>query len=151
MPPRKRTTTRRTSRRKTTRKTTKLNFNADLFNKVAGTFNSTIDNAIARQRRIDYLFDVGRSIGKTANWLMGRRFNTKTTMNKIKDMKYDLMKNNVKRTDPIFNNMKELKEKLRDIDFARKAGNGDMEDYNVMEAKRLLEKINKKYNKLMKD
>ena len=142
MPPRKRNT------RRTTKKTTNLNF--DRFNKAAGIFNATIDNAIARQRRIDYLFGVGRDIGRGINWLLGRRFNTKSTNEKIKDMKIKLLKNDVKKSDPIFNQMKELKNFMRNIDYARKAGHRDMEDYNVSEAKRILAKINRKYDKLMK-
>ena len=150
MPPRKRTTRRTTTKRKTTRKNTNWNFNSDRFNKVAGAFNSTIDNAIARQRRIDYLFGIGRDIGRGINWLLGRRFNTKATNEKIKDMKIKLLKNDVKKSDPIFNQMKELKNFMRNIDYARKAGHRDMEDYNVSEAKRILAKINRKYDKLMK-
>ena len=151
MPPRKRTTTRRRTKKTcgTTRKRT--NINMDMFNKVANTFNATIDNAIARQRRIDYLAGVGRSIGRGINWLLGRRYNPKTQLEKIKDMKIKLLKNDVKKTDPIFKDMKEYKELAMNINWARQQGADDMESYHTMKAKRLFTKINKKYNKLMKN
>ena len=133
----------------TTRKRT--NFNMDKFNAYAGAFNSAIDNAIARKRRAEYLAGIGRSIGRGINWLFGRRYNTKTQLEKLKDMKIKLLKADVKKTDPIFKDMKEFKELAMNIDWARQQGADDMESYHIMKAKRLMTKINKKYNKLMKD
>ena len=148
---RRKTSTRTTTKRKcgTTNKSTQ--FSLEAFNKASNIIAKNIDDAIARQKRIDYVMDMGRSIGRGINWILGRRFNTKSTMEKVKDMKIKLLKNNVKKTNPIFTNMKELKALIRDIDWARKSGNRDMEDYNIMQAKRVIEKINKKYNKLMKN
>ena len=134
---------------RTTRKRT--NINMDKFNAYAGAFNSAIDNAIARQRRIDYLAGVGRSIGRGINWLLGRRYNPKAQLEKLKDMKIKLLKADVKKTDPIFKDMKEFKELAMNITWARQQGADDMESYHTMKAKKLMTKINKKYNKLIKD
>ena len=151
MPPRKRKTTKRTTTTRKPCRTSKRKTNGFLQGalKASSAVNSAIDAGIKRQQRVAYMNNMLRGVGKGVRWLFGMRYNTKKIGEQLKDMKIKLLKHEIKQTDPIFKQMREMKELLRNINWARKQGYDDMEDYHTEKAKRLYNKIAKKYYKLV--